>query len=340
MIRWPLAKSLGPIGLDLGTHSFHAVQLRRAGTAWQTAATLSLPRVNPGPIVTADEIRRLCGVLERRGFVGREVVLAIPAAGLLSAMLELPARAPGVPVETIAAAEFGRVHRLDPAAVSMTMWDLPAPARASRATFAMAVGTKADTLRTHVDVVESCGLRVTAVDEPLSAVARGALGDSGSIGQTAVVDFGHHALRLAIVHGRTLAYTRTLLDAGTSAVLHAAAEATKSDLADVEQSLWHPSAADVTSADTVPADTTLIDLLNGHLEVVLREITQAFAYAARQYPDLPVAAVRLAGGGALLPGVAEKFAEALAVACTACGDAATPAPLTLARGLALFGEAA
>lgn len=335
MIRWPLAKLLSPIGLDLGTHSFHAVQLRQSRGAWEPSAILSLPRVTPGPAVSADEIGRLCGALERRGFVGREVVLAVPTFGLLSAMLELPPRAPGVPIETIAAAEFGRVHKLDPATVSMAMWDLPAPARASRATFAMAVGVKSDALRTHVDVVESCGLRVVAVDEPLSAAARGALANATPVGQTAIIDFGFYALRLAVVHGRTLAYTRTLLDAGTSTLLHAIAGEAKVEPAELERSLAQQGA----TASAVP-EAAVADMIGGHLDGVLREIGHAFTYTARQYPDVPIAAVRLVGGGALLPGVSARCAATLGVPCTVCGDTAAPAPVTLARGLALFGEAA
>ena len=334
MIRWPLAQSLSPIGLDIGSHSLHAVQLRRSAGTWETAAAVSLPRTTPSQALTVDEIERLRGTLERRGFVGREAVIGVPVAGLLSAMLELPARAPGVPIGAIAAAEFGRVHKVDPSAVSMATWDLPASARATKATFAMAVGVKADTLRAHVDLIESAGLSVCAVDDPLSAVARGAQYGTTPLGQTAVVDFGHESVRLAVVHGRTLAYARTLAEAGTRYAQHAVEAATHADAQDVARSIWQHGLR----ADAI--DAAVADALGAHVAAVLREMSQAFGYAARQYPDVPVAVVRLAGGGAMLPGIAERFTESLDVPAAVCGDGMTAAPLTLARGLALFEGAA
>ena len=335
MIRWPLAKRLSSIGLDIGSHSLHAAQLCRRGGAWETVAAVSLPRVSPNTPLSASEIERLRGVLERRGFIGREVSIAVPATGLLSAMLELPVRAPGVPIESIAAAEFGRVHKVDPALVSMATWDLPASARATKATFAMAVGAKSDALRAHIDTIESAGLRVCAVDDPLSAVARGAQHGTPPVGQTAVVDFGHDAVRLAIIHGHTLAYARTLTDAGTRYARLAAGEATSADPTDIERAFWQHGLRPAEAADTAMAE-----VLGGHVDALLREVAQAFGYATRQYPDASVAVVRLAGGGAMLPGIADRFVDVLDVPTTVCGDEKTPAPLTLARGLALFGVTA
>ena len=67
---------------------------------------------------------------------------------------------------------------------------------------------------------------------------------------------------------------------------------------------------------------------------MLREIGRTFGYATRQYPDQPLTAVRLTGGGASLPGLAERFSETLGVATALAGDADAPAAMTLAVGLA------
>ncbi|MDB5326348.1 MAG: hypothetical protein JWM57_1917 [Phycisphaerales bacterium] len=334
-MAWRSNSRLSPIGLDLGAHSFKAVQLRRSGKGPQVLAALSLPRTTPGTPPGAAEIERLQGVLDRRGFIGRDVILAVPAASYLSAILELPARAPGVPLEQIAAAEFSRVNKLEPAALSMSTWELPPSARASRATYMMAAGASVEHLNAHVDLVESGGLNVVAIEEPYSAAARGALhGTEAGAGLMAVVDLGWDAARLSILHGQTVAYTRKLGDAGMSKVVSLAVDALGGDANELQQDLWRVGLNG--AADT---DADLHDLLSGHLAGVLREIGLAFGYADHQYPDSPMKALLLCGGGAALPGIESRFSETLGVPARIAGDGAAPPASITALGLALWEDA-
>lgn len=337
MMRWLSSAKYSPIGLDLGAHSFKAVQLRKSANGRDATSTVSLPRQTPGAPLAVAEIERLQGVLDRRGFVGQDVIVAVPAAGLLSAILELPARAPGVPLEQIATAEFARVHKLEPAMLSMSTWELPTPARASRATYMLAVGARAATLDTHVDLIESTGLSVVAIEEPCSAAARGCLHGAGAdSGMTAVVDLGWEAATLVILKDTTVVYTRKLTDAGLSHLYRTAIEETACEAADVEQDVWRFGLTGAASADAGGAD--MLDALNTHFGAVLREIGQAFGYAGHQYPDAAMSGVRLTGGGASIPGLDARFADALGVPARPAAAPGVAPALTQALGLALWQE--
>lgn len=335
MIRLPRLGTNSPIGLDLGSHSFHAVQLRQTPGGTRVLASASLPRTKAGVAITPDEILRLQGVLDRRGFVGRQVVLAVPANDLLCSILELPARAPGVPLEQIAVAEFSRINKVEPAAVSFSSWELPPTARASRATYMMAVGAAGQRLDAQVDLVETGRFDVVAVDDPYSATARGALGEQRSAaGLHAVVDLGWDAARLAIVHSGTVVYTRKFADAAIAKLVQGCVEDAGADATEVQSELCrfglNPSK---------DADLGLADQAAAHVAALLKEIVQTFNYAAHQYPDAPMHGVLLCGGGSAMPGIAEGFTQTLGTpANVATND--LPSTAALAKGLALWEEAA
>src|SRR5437773_982313 len=101
------SRGRSPIGIDLGAHSIKVVQLRACGDGrWRMHALARLPRATPGAAVQTEEIARLAATLDRAGFTGTRAVLAVPGADLMTGMLELPPRAPGMPFEQIARMEF------------------------------------------------------------------------------------------------------------------------------------------------------------------------------------------------------------------------------------------
>src|SRR5262245_56752970 len=97
--------STSPIGLDIVARQVKAVQLKQTGNdggaAWRLCAMASIPRSAEGD-VSAEEAKRIADVLDRRGFRGCEVVLAVPSEKLLATNLELPVRTPQMPFEQIA----------------------------------------------------------------------------------------------------------------------------------------------------------------------------------------------------------------------------------------------
>ena len=301
-----------PIGLDLGAHSFKAVQLRNGNAGWEIATAVSLPRLAPGEPLAASEISRLKDVLDRRRFVGRDVVIAVPAASLLTAILELPARVPGVPLDQIAALEFGRVHKQDPAVLTMSAWELPTPACASKATYMLAVGAVSDRLESHIDLIESEHLNVLAMDELYTAAARGCLHKTERTnGLMAVIDLGWDAARLMVVKDNLVIYMRKLDDAGLAQLQRAALDAASDEPELVEKGLWDEGFGVSGQCDLTYGEVT--DVLESHTAGMLKEIDQSFIYSAHQYPDAGLTRVMLIGGGAAIPGIAERFQSYLGI---------------------------
>ena len=318
-----------PIGLDLGGHSIKAVQVSDTDRR-----SLSLPRRSTAGPLTADDVRRATDVLDRRGFVGREVVVAVPPAALLTAVLDLPARAAGVPVDQIAAAEFARVHRADVAAVTMSTWDLPPSARSGRGTHALAVGAKSADLDAHLDLVESAGLNVVAVQDPHSAAVRGCLAADAAVadGMSAVLDLGWSAASLAVSLGGTVVYTRRLGEAQVQSVVTRAVAGADGDADpdEVTAALWAQGFGAEGTADRRQADAATA--FEPYVADVLGEVSRALDYVGGLYPSAPLGRVVLVGGAATVRGMAWRCFAHLAVQA----EPATDAGLVTALGLALF----
>jgi Tfp pilus assembly PilM family ATPase len=341
-MRWVPYTNLSPIGLDLGSHSVKAVQLKRSANGQKICAAVSLPRITPGAPLDTAEIERLAGVLDRRGFVGRDVVVTIPTASLLTTILELPARGPGVPLEQIAAVEFSRVHKQETAALTLSTWDLPTPARASKATYMLAVGAVSAKLESHIDLVESQALNVVAIDEPYSAAARGGLFlTKAETGFTAIIDLGWEQARLVILKESTIVYTRKLNESGIGRLHRAALEASAEDADVVEHELWRIGFEEYTPADLDSAG--VLDVLESHVAGATEEIQQAFGYTTHQYPDAVISRAIVIGGGAGIPSIAKRLEKSLGVPTVVAGadqialeNGPALASVASALGLALF----
>src|SRR5439155_3197661 len=91
---------------------------------------------------------------------------------LYAGNLELPPRAPGVPLHEIAQAEFARTHKLDPGTFEFAWWDLPAPARAAKATHALGIGVAHSCCDELMSAMTAAGLCTLALDGEACALAR------------------------------------------------------------------------------------------------------------------------------------------------------------------------
>jgi len=295
-----------PIGIDLGEHSIKAAQLHQVGKGWALYAAVGFPRKTAGAPLDEEEINRLHGVLERGGFKGRAAVLAVPRSHLMSGMLELPPRAPGVPFDQIARMEFSRVNKCDPAGFGLSYWDLPDPARASKATHVMAMGYSHAAAEKYLELVEVDGLDVVALDTAASALTR-ACAPLATEGTTAILDIGYSEASLALSQGGTLTYERRMVEAGTRRLheaLQKQLDLNEEELAHVvcEGGLGEPEerrGAEVFS----DARRAIV----GHFSPLVHELRLTFSYTEHQYPKAPVKLMLLTGGGAAIPGLASHL---------------------------------
>jgi Tfp pilus assembly PilM family ATPase len=316
----------GPIGLDLGARHVKAAQLRRARDGTLTVEALAtFPRAGPSEnpcTIDATEARRVGDVLFRRGFVGRELVLAVPDERLMTASLELPPRSADVPLDQIARAEFARTLKADSDAFEFAYWDLPAPARASRATHVMGVGC----LHAHAEPVidafadSGTGLEVVGLDVGPCALTRAAAAWIAADDEiTALVDVGWGAARLLVAHRGVVCYQRGLPGYGVERLKRALGDQLGVDNADLlDHLLRHVSLDSDAAVGAVeaavptpqgPAAEEAQRAMRAHLDAVLAEVVTSLAYSSHQYPDAAARRVLLCGGGANFVG-AGKYLSA------------------------------
>jgi len=201
---WPSRP--GVIGLDLGEAALWAAQRARGGRL----LTACLPRADPGAAVTPQELGALVGVMRRRGLRGRTVVVAAPASELVSTALSLPPRTSGAPVETIASAELAqRCGKGEP--VQTAFWEVPMMTRPEPGTPAMGVALPTARAEALVQLVESAGLDVAAIDTRGWAIARHVSAQPTAAGGVVVaLDLGWDHAAIVLVREGVVVYERSL----------------------------------------------------------------------------------------------------------------------------------
>lgn len=373
-------RNRSPIGLDVGSRTVKAVQLGRDrwGTGeWRVTAAAEVPRhdvtpqasgANPGksPAVppfalSAAEVRRLMGTLERQNFSGGDVVLAVPNERVVSSMLELPPRSSQAPIEQIARMEVARAHRFAPDSFEMGCWDLPAAARATKQTPVMAVACTHADAAAVMDPFEAEGLHVAALDVRAAALARACapLLRDDAAGITGIVDLGWASATLSLMHQGVAIYGRTLGDSGIGKLYHTLATRLALDVDVIDYLLAESGLAGAPAHGSAPAPgagkvkpTDAAGLIAAHFEAAVQELQVSLSYAQHQYPNTPLSRLLVVGGGGCIRGVTEHLRSALGIETKAAAPAdvaahtpavaaqcASPA-LTAALGLAQFGVAA
>lgn len=297
------------IGLDVGSRRVKAVQLARGGPGRRLTACASFPRVGSEAIPSQAELRDILSILRRQGFAGRHVVIAAPGDKLRAGILELPAKAAGVPMEQIARAEFGRVHKLDVNATELAWWELPAASRAAKGTTVMAVAYPHADAEPHVGAFEAAGFRVRAVDTPTSALARGCLPLTAGKRSFGALELGAAAAVLVLVRDGVVVYERRIPDAGMDRLfttletrLGAGREAADHVLREVGLSHAEPA------NDAADRFAAARELIAKHVDAAVAEVQRTLAYASHQYADAAVEALLLCGGGACVPGLRDYVA--------------------------------
>jgi type IV pilus assembly protein PilM len=340
-----------PIGIELGGRLIGAVQLRTSGRGNVVVAARSITRARPDVEIDGNEINRLADVLERQGFRGREVVLAVPSANLLTALLELPPRGSGAPLDRISRAELATAHKCDPGEIESAFWELPAPTRATEGTCVMAVGCRQSDAFRWLDLFEQAGLVVTALDTSSCAVVRACrpiLADTE--GLSAILDVGWSSATLTVVMSGTIVYERALKGATLSSLHGMLVEEVGLDTDVVDHvvseiGLGSPADKDDTHRELVAAAR---ERIVGFVDSIVPEIRMSIGYAAQEYGHTGVERILMAGEAAAMPGIAGHLTREFGtttkvIAPTELADcdgrtvtACSSPTLTTAFGLAMY----
>ncbi len=209
------------IGLDIDGHEFKAVQLERDGQESRVAAWAVFPRLNQedvtqdasNPLPDQKELAWAASILNRRGFSGREVSLAVPSRFCTQHQFELPPKESGAPIDVLAKAEVARERKCDPHEIELGHWALP---QRGRTTETMAIACTQNTIRSMADGAHDAGLEVVGIDLSELTVLRAAqrkLPDSSVDGNRpihAVLHFGWGHSTVVVTLGNQLSYVRRI----------------------------------------------------------------------------------------------------------------------------------
>jgi Tfp pilus assembly PilM family ATPase len=303
--------SVSPIGLDVGSRAVHAVQVRhRPGRAPVVLAAGSVPRDGAGGTLSADEAEAISAWLSRRGFVGRDVVIAMPAAGQVALPLQLPPPGSPAPREEIALAQAADAARAEASDLEFAWWDTPALGRASGPGSAgLGVAARRADVLARLEPLCGAGLEPAAVDAHALALARAAAAHlAPAPRQTALLDLGHSALGLIVTVGPIVAFQRTLPELGLAPLLERLAQ--HAGAPDLARPLLERVLAQGTNLPASARDLAARDAWHAWLQEAAREVIDSLAYTAGNGLGPPD--VLLAGGGADVPGLPEALGAAVA----------------------------
>lgn len=311
----------GAVGLDIGAHSIKAVALDSAG---RIAARARFPRAASGPL-GEPEARRIARVLGQQGMPAGRVALAASRGMMITAVLELPPRASGAPVERIARDELARLHNLQPGDIEMILRDLPPAARASDHLHAIAIGLRTQEADELIDALAGADLEPLLLESPGAALLRGAEHGRGPTPAGAVrvvADIGWSGTTVSVATRDGIVSQRVI-----AVGLGSAAErSSKEDIDRIARAA--EAGAPAPSAFVTGSGLPLLDAIES-------EIDRSLAFAQSRYSVESWDAMILTGGGAALVAGSVRQSNRLG---ELSAEVSTDGAFTPAVGLALAAQ--
>ena len=204
-----------PIGIDANGRFIHAVQLSHRSDGWRIEAAASIPRPVAAASLQPEDVERLVALIDRQGFRGTDVVLAVPGHRLLLSELNVPAATSAASIGQIARGQLASSHKCEPESLEVSSWELPAPARARDGKRAHVVGCETAEANETIDYFEAAGMTVRALDVESWAAMRACGAASADTAQlSALLNLGWTAAHLVVLSGGTVIHERLLPDHG------------------------------------------------------------------------------------------------------------------------------
>ncbi|HZW11474.1 MAG TPA: pilus assembly protein PilM [Phycisphaerales bacterium] len=325
-----------PIGIDIGSKRVKLAQLARTRRGWRACALSAFDRLDRAPIPGEAELGRIAEVLDRAGFVGDEVVVGAPRACVHTAVLELPPRKSGAPLEQICQSEVSRMFRLAPGSYEMHAWEVPSASSRSTMTQMAASALSWSDAEALVAPFDRAGLSVVAIDLVGEATSRACAHVMQGLSELGVlIDLGEAGLDLLVFRAGACVYHRRLEALGLAWIAETVARKLAIPARGAGALIRRFGLAEETSpeADALCATRARV-ILREQVDLMLQETLSSVAYALDRFPGEAVSALRLVGGGANTPGIAPYLTEISGV------EAAPVVPASLARGLSARRHAA
>ena len=340
-----MLRGYSAIGLHYDQRSFRAVQLRRQRGSDTLTAAARVHRSGTGECPDAGDLRTLRNILDRQGFVGNRVVLAVPTQQMLMSVVEVPPRSSGAPINEIARSELAQIHGCSPAEIESTCWELPPVLGGQTVTQALSLGCTHAVADPLLDAFDQVGLDVVALDGEIPAAIRACRSFLVDDGATGILDLGWQEAGLSLIMGGRIIYHRTIGDAGVGPIAERLSEKLGVDATIVDHLL---SAADTDEGPNRSVREVVNGELDSHWRLIASELEAPLSYVTHQYANATVHDLLLTGYTSADDRAADFFANKLnrsvrtvrprdLAGCSAeLDEKASDPSLTSATGLAGF----
>lgn len=323
------------IGLHVDGHEFKAIQLERDGQESRVVAWAVFPRLNQDdvsqdssmPLPSQQELSWAASILNRRGFSGREVSLAVSSRFCTQHQFELPPKDSGAPIDVLAKTEVARERKCEPHEIELGHWTLPQRGRTSET---MAIACTSKTIRSMTEGARDADLEVVGIDLSELTILRaaqnslpGMLAD-GSRPIHAVLYLGWDVSTVVITLGNELSYVRRIHDGAKSVWDYARTKFGLSEngaravLGDVEIKEGDEQLDKVRAACWKQASVKIAS-----------ELDVAFAYVSHAFRMAPMGQIALCGYGTQNPTLRGQLDQIMGVPLV---DAVAPEVLKAVSG--------
>lgn len=299
-----MSESRMRVGIDIGTRAIKFAEVdAKAGIVTISGV---IPRIDAGTGIDGKEISRIAAVLRRRGIWSRSVVLGAPSSLASNAMLELPPRSSGAPIERLAQIEMARMLRCEPQTIETVCWDVALGGKSAPHTSVMAVACATTEATRISEEFEDAGIVVDAIEPgciALARVVRRRMGASSFV----VVDLGASGGRVCVVKDGIVTLQRELGELGMLERLGCAAAPVGCSV----DALWRQiSAGGADGVQTTRGASEIARTFTERLaEDVERAVKESLGYARTRGGSVAPELIALAGWGGAAAGLAEMLSE-------------------------------
>lgn len=299
-------------GLDIGTHSIKAVQLRHTSPKPTLVAAGTVITPNKSLVSESHEDQELIASAIRK-LIGearistKKVVVALPESQVFTRVVELP----HLSDHELSSAINWEAEQYVPVPLSEVQMDWqilsrPAKSEDKSKMEVLLVAAPKMLIERYLKVVKLCELTPIALETEITAVARSLVPTIEYSPTTLIISIGASTTDLCIVRAGQIAFTRSIATGGT-----ALARAVAQDLGfEMDQAEEYKKTYGL---DVSQLEGKVMQAIKPVFDLIVNEIRRALAYYAGKQPSDPVKRAVLSGGSAKLPGIVVYLANALGI---------------------------
>lgn len=283
-------------GLDIGSHSLKAVQLKKAQDKIILLHFATLPSPVKSLGLESEEEKgalsqALKNLVKEAGISSRNVVCSLPEEKLFTRVVEFPKMS----FKELSSSLNYEAGRYIPIPVEEADFDFEIVSERDKKIDVLLVAAPKKLTRSYVEVLERAGLSILALEPETTACARAVVEKGNKVPPTLVVSIGASTTDLVIVEDRKIQFTRSVATGGT-----ALGRAVAQTLGFEEE-----------QAEAYKESYGLSEELEGKVEEALRPVFKVIVEEMRRSIDFydsrkkggAVRRIILSGGSANLPGV-------------------------------------